>query len=133
MVRFIFNLGSRDHVGPEELHKINWLDTYHRVNQLKLNHMHDIYYKNGPNYMLDNISRCNTIHSYNTRGSSSNFFIPSVRGNCKASFFYTGTKDWNNLPNNIKSTICKKTFKDKVKTHLDNEMFKIEAEVFFYY
>jgi len=133
VARFILNLDNRGHIGPEELHSISWLDTYHRSKQLKLSHVHDVYNNNGPTYLSENFTKINETHKYNTRSSECNFFLPRVQGTGKSTFYFTGSKDWNDLPKSIKNIRCKSSFKQKVKTHLDSEMFRIEADIFYYY
>ena len=133
IARFVLNLPPRSHIGPEELDNIGWLDVQHRVSQLKLNHVFTIYTENCPSYMLTNFSKVSAIHRYATRASNFNFHIPQVNSVSKQSFYYSGIKTWNALPNLLKNITVKDNFKKELKTHLRNEMYRKEAEVFFYY
>ena len=55
------------------------------------------------NVICQNISSLSTVHSYNTRSSKSNYFIPTVHSNLgKTSFTYYGPIIWNSIPNQIK-------------------------------
>jgi len=64
VVRFILNFGNRHHVGPDQLHRLNWVDTCHRVTQLRLNHVHSIYYEYGPSYLMGNFTKLSSVHKY---------------------------------------------------------------------
>ena len=133
VVRFIFNFGNRTHVGPEELDKLGWLDTYHRSLQLKANHVHDIYYNNSPAYLQSNFVKVSNMHRYNTRSCNYNFFVPQVKGLQSATFYYSAITLWNSLPADLKNTSCKNSFKSKVKEFYSSEMSRIESQVFYYY
>ena len=133
LARYVLNLSPRSHIGPEELSNIGWLDVQHRANQLKLNHIHAIYNNTCPEYLLNNFSKISDFHRYNTRSSSHNFHMPQANSIIKKTFYYTGIKLWNSLPNSIKSVPAKSAFKKEVKQFLNSEMFRREADVFFYY
>ena len=66
-----------------------------------------------------NIYSLSTVHSHNTRSSSShNYFVPSVKSNLgKTSFSYYGPIAWNSLDNEIK-TASKFQFKHLLKKHM---------------
>ena len=133
IVRFILNADNRSHVGPEELDDMNWLDVHHRVCQLKLTKVHNIFYDNCPVYMKDKFSKISNVHSYNTRSSSYNFHVPSINGVSAQSFYYTAIILWNSLPNNLKSIRQIDIFKKELKMYYVDEMYRKEAEVFYYY
>ena len=133
VVRFIFWLNSRSHVGPEELDKVNWLDTYHGGAQLKLSLVHDIYYNSSPGYLQSNFAKVSAVHRYNTRSSNFNFYVPNVTGLQSSTFYYSGINLWNSLPNDLKCIPIKSDFKPKLKQFLSTEMSRIESQVFYYY
>ena len=58
------------------------------------------------------------VHKFNTRRSSHNYIVPSVKRIAAKSFFFQATKLWNNLPNEIKGIQSYMTFKRRVKLHL---------------
>jgi hypothetical protein len=58
------------------------------------------------------------ISLYGTRSSKSNFYIPPIKGGKSTTFFYSGIKDWNSLPDPIKSCNNKNSFKFNVKIFL---------------
>ena len=132
IVRFILNYDCRDHIGPEELEKVGWLDIQHHVVQLKLNHVHNIFNGKGPKYLMSNFTKIQEVHSFYTRSSIGNFHIPKVNGISHKTFHYSSINMWNKLPNCIKCTVNKTEFKHKVKDFLVNDMYRNEAKVFFY-
>ena len=105
----------------------------HRNIQLKLNHVHNVFYNNCPDYLSQDFKRLSDVHSYFTRSSSHNFFVPSVNGLSSKSFYYTGILSWNSLPQEIKCIENKGSFKKHLKKFLNNEMFRLESDVFYYY
>ena len=133
LARYCLNLTARSHIGPEELDSLGWLDVHHRVCQMKLTHVHKIFNNSAPKYLEHNFHRLNTIHSYNTRGSSFNFYEQSVNSISEKTFYHTGIKLWNHLPKSIQTIEPLHTFKSKLKLHLKEEMYRKEAEVFYYY
>ena len=54
-----------------------------------------------------------------TRAKAYNFHVPKIS---PKTFAYTTIKDWNNLPNDIKSTNNFKYFKEKVVKHLGEKI-----------
>ena len=73
-----------------------------------------------PAYLKNNFTRVNEHHEYNTRSSQHNFVIPKIKGVDSSSFYYNAIKDWNALPNNIKSLSDHTAFKAAIKQHLKN-------------
>ena len=57
------------------------------------------------------------LSSHSTRSSSMNFNIPSIKG-WESTFYYSGIKDWNLLPESVKNCYNKNRFKTNVKTYL---------------
>ncbi len=103
MVRFILNLSPREHIGQVHLDSIKFLNIYDRVRQLRLNHVHKVFYSKGPSYLSQFFTKANATHSHSTRSSSYNFHVPRVTSITSNSFYYQGTLDWNSLPSNIRS------------------------------
>ena len=119
MVRFILNLDYRTHVGQQELNQLNMLKEEDRARQLQLNHLFKIYKGICPEYMLEDFNRISdTALRTCTRASLNNFFLPRACDEAMKSFFYSGIKNWNSLPANIKSIDSESTFKEKVKLFL---------------
>ena len=129
MVRFILNLPHRFKITFKELDKIGFVDIQNRVKQLRLNHVHNIFYGKSPYYLKENF----TIHHprYNTRSGSLNFKTHNSKG-INTTFFINGIKDWNQLPEGIKSIKKKKVFKKAVKKYLREQSHKIFTNEFHY-
>ena len=134
MVRFILNLDYRTHVGQQELNQLNMLKVEDRARQLQLNHLFKIYKGICPEYMLEDFNRISdTALRTCTRASLNNFFLPRACDEAMKSFFYSGIKNWNSLPANIKSIDSESTFKEKVKLFLKKEAEEKERNPFIYY
>ena len=124
-------MDSRDHVGAEQFVKLNMTNVEKRVSQLKLNHIHNIFYDKCPDYLKDEFVRIS--HGYNTRNSSMNFFVPRITGCANESFFYSGILLWNSFPAYIRQIQDRNLFKKYVKKHLINLIVTEETENFIYY
>ena len=116
IARYVLNYGPRCHIGPEELSKIGWLNVEQRVNQLKLSHVFKIHKNKCPNYLKEQFTEISTLYNYNTRSSNYNFYVPSVNGIADRTFYYTGIKCWNSLPDDIKAINDQAVFKKSVKS-----------------
>ncbi len=117
MIRFILNLEPRSHVGHDQFEKLGMLNVKDRVKQLKLNHVFKIYHCTAPKYLCSHFRKLSNTHRYNTRGSSTNFLVPKIKGQQCNTFFFTGIQEWNQLPGHIKSLQTKVQFKKAVKSH----------------
>ena len=128
MIRFILKLESRSHIGCNELEKLKMVNVSNRVKQIKLNHVYKIWKGTGPEYMMEHFDKISDTELRNcTRASANNFFLPRVQGNCINSFFYSGIKNWNSLPAEIKQIDNESTFKDKVKRNIEFEARNTES------
>ena len=132
MVRFINNSHCRTSLVVSHFEELGLLNVEQRCKQLRLNHIHKIFYNKCPSYMKDNFVKCTDVHQYGNR-SRFNFYVPQVDGFTSSSFYYNGITDWNALPDNIKSIESKFTFKKLVKTHLLNDMKVDENSMYFYF
>jgi hypothetical protein len=56
MVKFIFCLDSRSHVGQEELRNLSWISQTNRVTYFRLSHMYKIFHGHAPPYLLENFT-----------------------------------------------------------------------------
>lgn len=131
VVRFILDLGPREHVGQDELDKVGYLSTSDRAKQIILNHMFNVIHGTAPSYLCQNFQLLH--HRYVTRNSQYNFFVPRVKGIDQANFSYQGVKAWNSLPESIKAITSKQLFKRKVKQHLVSQAHAVEDNDFIYY
>lgn len=131
IVRFILQLHPRKSVTYIEFEKLGFLNISNRVKQLRLNHVFNIFNNICPNYLHTNFVRKET--SLNTRSSSKNFYIPGIKGCESTTFFYNGIRDWNSLPEIIKSCSKKYNFKAQVKKFMMDKFKSIFDSEFVYY
>ena len=75
MVRYIFSMHPRDHVGTEHLLKLSWLRVSDRVRYFKLCHVFSIRNGLAPGYLSLNFVPVSTRHNHHTRGSQMNYAI----------------------------------------------------------
>jgi len=130
IVRYMLNAPPRFHIGFNEFKMVGILPVQYRVDQLKFGHMFNIINGSAPEYMSSNIISVNTLHSHMTRGSLFSCIIPRVGGSGITSFFYTGIKIWNSLPDRLKKPTSKMLFKKKVKRYLWDKFEKQSGDVF---
>ena len=98
IVRFILNYHPRTHLIQNDFCLTGLLSMQDRAQQLRLNHMYAVYNKTCPQYMLNLFTRLSDMYQIETRGNACNFYIPKVNTVSIKAFYYTGVKDWNNLP-----------------------------------
>ena len=67
--------------------------------------------------MKENFVNVKDFHKYQTRFSEHNFTIPDYQGPKSHTFYYSAIKDWNSVP-------------EKLKTIQDNKKFKFELKKF---
>lgn len=75
MVRYIFSMHPRDHVGTEHLLKLSWLRVSDRVRYFRLWHVFSIRNGLAPGYLSLNFVPVSTRHNHHTRGSQMNYAI----------------------------------------------------------
>ena len=79
-------------------------------------HLFRIWHKLAPKYLLPNIKAVSDAHTNNTRGSTYNLSRELSR--FSDGFAFTAIRQWNDLPNSIKSISGFQVFKRKLKDHL---------------
>ena len=117
-IRFIKNLDFRASIKYPVFQEIGVLNVENRVRQLRLNHVHKIMFNKCPSYMKNSFVKLRDCHSYNTRSSQHNFYVPPVQGMATNTFYNNSIKDWNNLPNELKNIENHDAFKKGVKDFL---------------
>ena len=133
-IRFILKLGNRAHIGCKELEKVNMLKVSERVTQIKLNHIHKIWSNSCPIYLKEHFDRIIDTELRNcTRASRNNFFLPRVQKQAINTFFYSGIKDWNSLPTNIKQIQNVNAFKVHVQKNLELKARSTETCPFLFF
>ena len=115
VVRFILNKPPRQHIGQNELDMVNLLNTEHRVKQLMMTHMYNIYNGNAPSYLCQRFIRIPDHHQHHTRLSEYCFVTPRVKSANQSNFSYWGVKTWNVIPTVIKTATNVSLFKSAVK------------------
>ena len=71
-----------------------------------------------PNDLLHNFKSISDAHSHNTRGSNFNFVLSRELSHAPTGFSFLAIKQWNALPNDIKSVTELRVFKRRL-----NEFF----------
>ena len=118
-VRFMLNLGSRVHIGQNELDRVGLLCVNDRARQIILHLMYDIFRESAPEYLYKQFHRNNS--KYITRSNPNSFIIPRTRGIAEFNFNVVGAQEWNNLPNNIKLSSSKALYKKLVRSFLKTQ------------
>ena len=115
MVRFVNGMDNRAHVDSGNLRELLWLNIPDRVKFFKMSHLFRIRHKLAPKYLLPNFRFVSDAHSHFTRGSSFNFYLSRDLSLSPSGFSFTAIKQWNELPNSLKSIENFQVFKRKLK------------------
>ena len=118
MVRFVYGLDNRAHIGFAELASLSWLSVPDRVLFFKLVHMFRVKHGSAPHYLRSRFTSVSETHSYSTRGSSVNFHLSRSIAQAPSSFTFTVINQWNRLPDSIKEINSLPAFKRALKSHL---------------
>lgn len=119
-MRFILNVPPRTTLTCSDFHKLGILKLNDRVKQLSLNHVHNFFYDKCPVYMKENFIKKSDVHSYCTRKSKCNFYVPVIKSATASTFYYNGVLTWNALPESIQCINSHFKFKKEVKKHFLN-------------
>ena len=131
--RFINFLEPRTRITADIFADSNLLNVETRVKQLRLNHVHKIFYNLCPTYMKENFVPLSEVHQHNTRSRGYNFSVPLCRSVDNTTFYHTGIKDWNSLPQWLKEQEKPQRFKQSLKMFLIEQFRKTEQnDVLFY-
>ena len=121
MIRFVFGLDSRASVSQDHFRKLGWLCVSDRVRYFKLVLTFKIRMGQAPSYLSDCFQRFSMVHSYETRGSQSDYIVSREDTSSSTmlnSFTYTAKKEWNRLPSSLKMIQKLEVFKSKLRDHL---------------
>ena len=95
--------------------------------------MHKIFYNLCPTYMKETFVPLSEVHQHNTRSRGYNFSVPLCRSVDNTTFYHTGIKDWNSLPQWLKEQKKPKRFKQSLKKFLIEQCRETEQnDVLFY-
>jgi hypothetical protein len=131
VVRFMLDLGPREHIGQNEMDRVGLICVEDRAKQMMLNAMFDVFHGTAPQYLLDNFRLRSNLHS--TRSNDKNFVIQSIKGSASSNFSLVGAVEWNKLPYNIKSIYQKGTLKKAVKTYLKTQAHARESSLYLHH
>ena len=131
VLRFLLDASPRTHIGALEFSSLGLLPVEKRVEQLKLNHMFNVYHRVAPSYIISEFQPSNS--TYETRRNTSTFILPSVKSFGINSLAYTGAKLWNMLPVSVKHTRGKHGFKKLVKEFLMSNVLSVYQNDFIYF
>ncbi len=111
------NVGKYDHVSPV-LKELGWLPIKEHLQYRDAVLVHKCMYNQAPSYLSQKFIKRNQIHDRETR-SQNELDTPKYRtATGQRTFKYRGTKIWNALDGELKSTANLKHFKSKLKTRL---------------
>ena len=130
IIRFKLKLEPRSHIGGEEFQKLGISKVEDGIKQLKLYHVFKMYHDKAPQYLISHFREFSNIHRYSTRGSGTDFILPKVKGQACNSFFLTGIKEWNSLPNHFTTSKTHGQLKNTVISHFF--FFKFTNLLFFF-
>ena len=82
---------------------LSWLSLPDRVMSFRMSHLFRIRHKLAPVYLLPNFKSVSDAHTHNTRGSNFNFHMSRELSLSPNGFAFTAIKQWNALPNDLKS------------------------------
>ena len=118
LVRFIYGLDYRSHVGNKELSSLSWLNVPDRVMFFKLLHVFRIRHALAPTYLSTGFSRQSELHSHATRNCEYNFCLSKLVALAPTSFAFTSIQQWNALPSSLKEIVSFSLFKSKLRSYL---------------
>ena len=121
VIRFIFSMDARDHVGTGHLRQLTWLSIQDRVKYFKLCHIFRIRHGLAPGYLSSGFVSITDTHSHLTRGSTFNYTITKDMCDSPTTFLFTAAKLWNNLPNELKNINSFMVFRTKLKLFLSSD------------
>ena len=132
-MRFIKNLGPGSHIGFLELNSLNMLNLDFRVKQFRLSHVHNFFNGTGLLYLSEQFIKVSDVHHHYTRGSTENFIVPSVNDVAATTFYYSGIKDWNSLPSDVKQKFTFNCLKSAARQYLSVQQQLMEPDTYVYY
>ena len=103
------------HVDGKDSRNLSWLSFPDRVRFFRMTHLFCIRHKLAPGYLLNNFKAISDAHSHNTRGSNFNYVLSRELSLAPTGFSFLAIKQWNALPNDIKSLTELRVFKRRLK------------------
>ena len=81
--------------------------------------MHKIFNGTGPSLLSEHFIKASDVHKHFKRGSTEKCVIPSASGVAATTFYYSGIKDWNSLPSDVKQKCTFNGFKSATNNTLE--------------
>ena len=91
------------HITHDDFETLGLLNISTRAEQLRLNHVFNIFHDTCPDYLKHSFIKLSILHNHDTKGRNFNFHVPKVKAVGSASFCHNAIKIWNELPNDIKN------------------------------
>ena len=132
VIRFINSREPGSRVTADILGESNLLNVETWVKQLRLNHVHKIFYDLCPPTCLEeNSVPLKDVHQSGTRSSCYNFLVPHCQNLDTSTFTYKGIADWNSLPECLKAIEKPQRFKVALNKYLMKSYLETELGDFF--
>ena len=116
MARFVLGLGPRAHIGTGALRELGWLTVVDRVRYFTLLHVFRVSKGSGPSYLKKGFTYVRDVHSHETRASALGYHISG--DDIGGTFGYHGKKEWNAIPDRLKTLGNIGVFKVKLKEYM---------------
>ena len=102
------------------LRELEWLSIFQMTEYDSLSLIYKIKNRLAPEHTKQMFEGYEDIHNHNTRSASSgNFYIKKMNtSKGQTRFAYSGAVAWNNLPENLKSSVSLDTFQKNLKKHI---------------
>ena len=116
MARFVLGVGPRAHIGLSTLRDLGWLTVKDRVRYFSLLHVFRVKRGSGPPYLRKGFVAVTDVHDHKTRASCTGFHISG--DDVVGSFSFFGKKEWNGIPDALKTVKNIDVFKKSLKAFL---------------
>ena len=117
MVRFVGEMGPREHVGNDEVWALGWMPFQKRVDFFKGMHVFKVKKLLAPSYISSHFKLISSTHSYGLRQCESNYSLSGCPFPLR-SFTRSAIVLWNSLPADLKLTDSLHIFRRGLITHL---------------
>ena len=117
MVRFVGEMGPREHVGHDEIWALGWMPFQKRVEFFGGMHVFKIKKLLAPSYLSSHFKLVSSVHSYGLRQCDFNYSLYGCPFPVR-SFIRGAIVFWNSLPADLKLTVSLPTFRRGLISHL---------------
>jgi hypothetical protein len=96
---------------------LGWISLQERRAQMKARLMYKTVNALAPQRLCETFQNSNAISNYNLRGSTTGLFTPRPRTEfLKKSFSYSGARIWNQIPQEIRTSVSLDSFCEKLSS-----------------